>query len=176
MSTISFNASFSVQQPTAQKICPGLLGRPWEWFPHPCALHRYHMQLADASSAVHVAATSFAVPWASPPPHCLPHHPHTSMCAFPRPWHTSRWVQYRIHFTDACSLTHNPHVVHNPAALMPYVIILFIIIIIIYYYKLYFLCINNIHQRTTSNGWPQPQTQYPACCMPFSNGFIRNNY
>ena len=57
-----------------------------------------------------------------------------------------------------------------------YVIILFIIMIIMHYYKFYFLCINTVRRRATSNGWPQPQTQYPARRMPFSNGFIRNNY
>ena len=37
--------------------------------------------------------------------------------------------------------------------------------IIIHYYKLYFSYINNVRRR-----------QYPAHRVPFSNGFIRNNY
>ena len=62
----------------------------------------------------------------------------------------------------------------NPAAYT--IFYLFFIMIIMHYYKFYFLCINNVRRHATSNGWPQPQTQYPARRMPFSNSFIRNNY
>ena len=74
------------------------------------------------------------------------------------------------HMLTSCQLAAAP----NPAAYT--IFILFIIMIIMHYYKLYFLCINNVRRYATSNGWPQPQTQYPARRMPFSNGFIRNNY
>ena len=51
---------------------------------------------------------------------------------------------------------------HAPSRRHLYVIILFIIMIIMHYYKLYFLCTNNVRRRATSNGWPQPQTQFPT--------------
>ena len=79
---MSFNASFSVQQPTAQKFYPGSLGRPREQPLHIRASHRYYMHFADACNSSHsplAAATGFVAPWICPPsapPSSLPPHLH----------------------------------------------------------------------------------------------------
>ena len=62
--------------------------RPWERLLQVRTSHRYHMSFSDACSSSHsppVATTGFVAPESAPPPCRLPHRPHSSTGAFPRP-------------------------------------------------------------------------------------------
>ena len=57
----------------------------WEHLPHVRALHWHWIHFTDACSLTHSPCAVHPSPGPSPPCH-LPHHPHTSMCTFSRPW------------------------------------------------------------------------------------------
>ena len=186
---MSFNASIVSNGLQLENLALArpTMERPWERLLQVRTSHKYHMRFSDACGSSHcppVAATGFVAPGSAPPPCRLPHRPHTSTGAFPRPLaypEVSSISSFSVQrLTTRRSSQARPDHVTTPGAssislmyvrytdieyTQPshhtpffYVIILFIIMIIMHYYKFYFSYINNVRRHSTSNVWPQPQT------------------